>query len=98
MPSEFPPRLSRNAKIALGAVLLVTLAYSFVIAGQILIWFVIVGIAAGIYVAWALVVAVYRMVEAVERLADAMEARNRREAGTEDASRIDTEDERVDDA
>ncbi|MFB6092875.1 MAG: hypothetical protein ABEK02_07690 [Haloquadratum sp.] len=79
MPSEFPPRLSRNAKIVLGAFLLITLVYSFVIAGQILVWFVIAGIAAGIYVAWALVVAVYRMVEAVERLADAMEARNRRE-------------------
>ena len=66
MPSEFPPPLSTRVKVAAVIVLLVTLAYSFVIAGQILLWFVLVGIAAGIYIAWLLVVAVFRLVEAVE--------------------------------
>ena len=74
MPSEFPPPLSTRVKVAAVIVLLVTLAYSFVIAGQILLWFVLVGIAAGIYIAWLLVVAVFRLVEAVERLAAAREA------------------------
>jgi hypothetical protein len=77
VPSELHPQhpqLSTRLKIAIAAILLVTLAYSLIIAGQILLWFVLVGIAAGIYIAWLLVVAVFRMVEAVERIAAAMEA------------------------
>ncbi|WP_435186170.1 hypothetical protein [Halobellus sp. EA9] len=81
-PQQSPPRLSRNAKIGLGAFLVVTLAYSFVIAGQILLWFVIVGVTAGIYLTWLLVVAVFGMVDAFERIADAMEARNRGDVDT----------------
>ena len=61
-------------KIAVAVVLLVTLAYSLVIAGQILLWFVLVGIAAGVYIAWLLVLAVFRLVDAIERIAAAREA------------------------
>jgi uncharacterized membrane protein len=61
-------------KIALAVVAVVTFAYSIVIAGQILLWFVLAGIAAGIYVAWLLVVAVLRLVDATERIASALEA------------------------
>jgi len=61
-------------KIALAVVAVVTFAYSIIIAGQILLWFVLAGIAAGIYVAWLLVVAVLRLVDATERIARALEA------------------------
>jgi hypothetical protein len=61
-------------KIAVAVVLLVTLAYSLVIAGQILLWFVLVGIAAGVYIAWLLVLAVFRLVDAIERIAATREA------------------------
>ena len=74
MPSEYPPRPSRRVKIALAVVAVVTFAYSIVVAGQILLWFVLAGIAAGIYVAWLLVVAVLRLVDATERIASALEA------------------------
>ncbi|WP_256546519.1 hypothetical protein [Halobellus inordinatus] len=60
--------------IALAVVAVVTFAYSIVVAGQILLWFVLAGIAAGIYVAWLLVVAVLRLVDATERIASALEA------------------------
>jgi len=61
-------------KIALAVVAVVTFAYSIIIAGQILLWFVLAGIAAGIYVVWLLVVAVLRLVDATERIARALEA------------------------
>jgi len=93
MPSEFPPPLSDRVKLAAAVVLLVTFVYSFVIAAQILLWFVLVGIAAGIYIAWLLVLAVFRLVEAVERLAAAKEdeIRDRREMAGIDAERASRE-------
>lgn len=74
MSAEFPASVSRRTKIAVGVLLVVTLAYSFVIAGQILVWFLFAGIVAGTYIAWLFVLAVFRLVEAVERLAAAKEA------------------------
>ncbi|SDX57132.1 hypothetical protein SAMN04487946_101177 [Halobellus clavatus] len=94
--APLPPQLSKNAQIGIVVVLLLTLAYSVVIAGQILLWFVLVGIAVGIYVAYLLVLAVFRMVDAVERLADAVEARN--EAGQTQPSDGSSTSEKSDDA
>ena len=73
MPPAFPPRPSKRATIALAAVALVTFLYSIVIAGQILLWFVLVGIAVGLYLTYLLIVAIFRLVEAVERIATAAE-------------------------
>ncbi|RLM59622.1 hypothetical protein DVK02_02475 [Halobellus sp. Atlit-31R] len=74
VPSEYSPRPSRRGQIALAVVAVVTFAYSILVAGQILLWFVLAGIAAGVYVAWLLVVAVFRLVDATERIANALEA------------------------
>ncbi|MFB6252740.1 MAG: hypothetical protein ABEI27_13840 [Halobellus sp.] len=76
MSASFPPDLSKNEQIGIAAVLLLTFVYSLVVAGQILLWFALVGVAVGIYIAYLLVLAVFRMVEAVERLAVAVETRN----------------------
>ena len=73
MSSELPPRPSKRATIALAVVALVTFLYSIVIAGQILLWFVLVGLAVGLYLTYLLIVAIFRLVEAVERLATAAE-------------------------
>jgi hypothetical protein len=70
---ELLPQPSKRTAVALAAVALVTLLYSFVIAGQILLWFVLVGIAIGLYLTYLLIVAVFRLVEAVERIATAAE-------------------------
>jgi hypothetical protein len=77
--AKSPPQPSKRVQIALAVVLLVTLVYSVVIAAQILVWVVFVGVVAGIYIAWLLVIAVFRLVAAVERIAAAREA----EAGVE---------------
>ncbi|WP_049987617.1 ATP synthase subunit I [Halobellus rufus] len=74
MSADRPPALSRRTKLLVGVVLAVTLVYSFVIAGQILLWFLFAGLVAGVYVAWLLVLAAFRLVEAVERLAETREA------------------------
>ena len=73
MSSELPPRPSKRATIALAVVALVTFLYSIVIAGQILLWFVLVGLAVGLYLTYLLIVAIFRLVEAVERIATAAE-------------------------
>ncbi|MGQ4554751.1 hypothetical protein [Halobellus sp. GM3] len=93
MPAAFPPRSSKRLRFAVAAVLIATFAYSVVIAGQILLWFVLVGIAAGIYLAWLLVVAVFRLVDAVERIAAALEAGAETPTrGTDAANHTDTTD------
>jgi hypothetical protein len=69
----YPPRPSKRVTTALAAVALVTFLYSIVIAGQILLWFVLVGLAVGLYLTYLLIVAVFRLVEAVERIATAAE-------------------------
>ena len=73
MSSELPPRPSKRATIALAVVALVTFLYSVVIAAQILLWFVLVGLAVGLYLTYLLIVAIFRLVEAVERIATAAE-------------------------
>jgi hypothetical protein len=87
VPSEFPPRPSRRVTIALVVVALFTLLYSLIIAGQILLWFILAGGAIGLYLTWLLIIAVFRLVEAVERIATAAEVdsgiRDPSEAGPE---------------
>ena len=73
MPPEFPPRPSTRTTVALAAVALVTFLYSIVVAGQILVWFVLVGVAVGVALVYLLVIAVFRLVAAVERIATAAE-------------------------
>ncbi|WP_144901934.1 NAD(P)(+) transhydrogenase (Re/Si-specific) subunit beta [Halobellus captivus] len=90
MSAEFPPTPSRRTKIAVVIAVLATFAYSVVIAGQILLWFVLVGIVVGAYIAWLLVIAVFRLVEAVERLAAAKEAEVGSDNRTSDAVDDDT--------
>jgi len=70
---QFPPELSTRAKIAITAVALLTFLYSIVIAGQILLWFIVAGFAVGLYLIYLLIVAVFRLVAAVERIATAAE-------------------------
>jgi len=77
VPSEFPPQLSRRAKVAIGAVALLTLLYTVVVTAQILLWFILVGVAVGLYLTYLLIVALFRLVEAVERIATAAEAESR---------------------
>ena len=73
MSPQFPPELSTRAKIAITAVALLTFLYSIVIAGQILLWFIVAGFAVGLYLIYLLIVAVFRLVAAVERIATAAE-------------------------
>jgi hypothetical protein len=70
---EFPPELSTRAKVAIATVALLTFLYSIVVAAQILLWFVVVGFAVGLYLTYLLIVAVFRLVAAVERIATAAE-------------------------
>lgn len=58
------PEHDQRVVVALGVVAIATLAYSLLIAGQILVWFVIVGTLGFFYLAW-------RAVRAFERIADA---------------------------
>ncbi|WP_311171331.1 hypothetical protein [Halobellus ordinarius] len=88
MSAEYPPQPSKRVQIALGVVVLVTFVYSVVIAAQILLWVVLVGVVAGIYIAWLLVAAVFRLVAAVERIAAAQEAK----AGIESTPRHGSDD------
>ena len=101
MPSEFPPP-SRRTKIVLAAIAVLTLLYSLIIAGQILLWFVLVGIAVALYLTWLLIVAVFRLVEAVERIATAAEVdsgiRDSSEAGFDPPSRRNSDEMPADDA
>ena len=73
MSPEFPPRPSKRTAVALAVVALVTFLYSVVVTAQILLWFVLVGVAIGLYLTYLLIVAVFRLVEAVERIATAAE-------------------------
>mgnify|MGYP006914279378 CR=1 FL=1 len=73
MSPEFPPELSTRAKVAIATVALLTFLYSVVVAAQILLWFVVVGFAVGLYLTYLLIVAVFRLVAAVERIATAAE-------------------------
>ncbi|MBB6647597.1 hypothetical protein [Halobellus ruber] len=84
MSPELPPRPSRRTKIVLAAVALVTFLYSVVVTAQILLWFVLVGLAVGLYLTYLLIVAVFRLVEAVERIATAAEV----DSGIRDASHV----------
>jgi hypothetical protein len=85
VPPEFPPRPSKRTGIALAAVALLTFLYSIIVAGQILLWFVLAGIAVGLYLTYLLVVVLFRLVEAVERIATAAEV----DSGIGDASDVD---------
>ena len=87
MPSKFPPQFSTRTTVALATVALFTFLYSIVVAGQILLWFVLAGIAIGLYLTYLLIVAVFRLVEAVERIATAAEV----DTGIRDASDVDPE-------
>ena len=69
MPPEFPPRPSTRTTVALAAVALVTFLYSIVVVGQIPVWFILVGVA----LVYLLVIAGFRLVAAVERIATAAE-------------------------
>ena len=73
MPSESLPRPSRRVTIALAVIALFTLLYSLIVAGQILLWFILAGGAIGLYLTWLLILAVFRLVRAVERIATAAE-------------------------
>ena len=73
MSPEFPPRPSKRITVALAVVALVTFLYSIVIVGQILLWFALAGFAVGLYLIYLLIVAVFRLVAAVERIATAAE-------------------------
>ena len=73
MSPEFPPELSTRAKVAIATVALLTLLYSVAVVGQILLWVVVVGIAVGLSLVYLLIVAVFRLVAAVERIATAAE-------------------------
>ena len=64
MPSDGPGE--RNVVVAIVVVAVLTLAYSVVIAGQILAWF-------GIAIPLVLLYLVWRFVRAHERIADALE-------------------------
>ncbi len=69
MPPEFPPRPSTRTTVALAAVALVTFLHSIVVVGQIPVWFILVGVA----LVYLLVIAGFRLVAAVERIATAAE-------------------------
>jgi hypothetical protein len=71
--SEFSLRPSRRVTIVLAVIALFTLLYSLIVAGQILLWFILAGGAIGLYLIWLLIIAVFRLVEAVERIATAAE-------------------------
>lgn len=102
VPSAFPPRPSRRVTIALATIGLLTLLYSLIIAGQILLWFILAGGAIGLYLVWLLILAVFRLVEAVERIATAAEVdsgiRDSSETGPEAQSRRSTDETPADDA
>jgi len=70
---QFPPRPSKRVTVALAVIALVTFLYSIVIVGQILLWFALAGFAVGLYLIYLLIVAVFRLVAAVERIATAAE-------------------------
>ena len=71
--SDFSLRPSRRVTIALAVIALLTLLYSLIVVGQLLLWFILAGGAIGLYLTWLLIIAVFRLVEAVERIATAAE-------------------------
>lgn len=68
-------RLSKRARIALGAFCVVVMAYSLVVAGQILLGALVCAVVVTAVVAYRLVGAFYRFVAAAERIAAALESR-----------------------
>ncbi|MFC6825973.1 hypothetical protein [Halopelagius fulvigenes] len=65
--------LSSAAKVAIAVALVVSFAYSVVIAGQILLWFSLVFLAVAIVIGVRLTSAFLRLADSVERIADAVE-------------------------
>ena len=92
MPPELPPRPSTRTTAALAAVAVVTFLYSILVLGQILLWFVVVGIAIGLYLTYLLIVAVFRLVAAVERIATAAEVDSGIRTAAEAKPSVDTGD------
>lgn len=68
-------RLSKRARIALAAFCVVVMAYSLVVAGQILLGALVCALVVTAVLAYRLVGAFYRFVAAAERIAAALESR-----------------------
>ncbi|MDS0293150.1 hypothetical protein [Halogeometricum luteum] len=73
--SPRPGRLSTRTRIALAAFCALVMLYSFVIAGQILLGVLACAFVVTAVVAYKLVGAFYRFVDATERIAAALESR-----------------------
>ncbi|WP_246045699.1 hypothetical protein [Halorussus ruber] len=84
MSPDEPPRRgyepSPNLKIALGAIALVVVLYSIVVATRPLLGVTFVVWLFGLYLLWRFFHLAARFVRAIERIADAMESPGRSEA------------------
>lgn len=65
--------LSAGEKAAIAIALVVSFAYSFVIAGQILLWVLLVFLAVAVVAGVRLTYAFLRLADSVERIADELE-------------------------
>ncbi|RDI70822.1 hypothetical protein [Halopelagius longus] len=65
--------LSSAAKVSIAVALVVSLTYSVIIAGQILLWFYLLFLVVLLVLGVRVVFAFLRLVDAVERIADALE-------------------------
>lgn len=74
-PPRSTGRLSKRARIALGAFCVVVMAYSLVVAGQILLGALVCALVVTVVLVYRLVGAFYRFVAAAERIAAALESR-----------------------
>ncbi|SFR44457.1 hypothetical protein SAMN04487947_1519 [Halogeometricum rufum] len=73
--SDQPSAPSRGVKAGVAVLCLLVLAYSVVVAGQILLGVLFCALVYGLFLAYYLLGAFVRLVDSVERIADALEGR-----------------------